>query len=85
MEGTRRRKRKATQTFFDDAQVVGLGLHDAFQALDVARQVLDLGLVEFGGGFGVLFPCWLCFLHRWGRGQGAWMRKRKERVGTFST
>jgi hypothetical protein len=39
---------KQTLTFFDDAQVVGLGLHDAFQALDVAREVLDLGLVELG-------------------------------------
>lgn len=41
-------------TFLDDAQVVGLGLDDALEALDVACQVFDFGFVEFGGGFGVL-------------------------------
>ena len=78
-EGTTRKAESGTKrTFFNNAQVVSLALHDGFQALDVARQVLDLGLVELGGGFGVLlFPCWLRF-SRWQVGEHEWVRERRE-------
>ena len=67
-ETTRKRESRTKRTFFNNTQVASLALHDGFQALDVARQVLDLGLVEFGGGFGVLFSCWLRF-SRWQVGE----------------
>lgn len=46
--------RIVTRTFFHNAQVVSLGLHDALEPLDVAREILDLGLVEVGCALGVL-------------------------------
>lgn len=41
-------------TFFDESQVLCLGLHDALEPLDVAGEIFHLGVIEVCSGFGVL-------------------------------